>query len=328
MKMKNSLVSVIIPVFNVKDFVGRCLESVSGQTYRDFEAIVVDDGSTDGSGTICDDFCLKDPRFRVIHQEKAGVGFARNTGLDNARGTYILFVDSDDYLFPEALQIARDHLVSGPFDWVMFDYTRKNVSEASLPDSSKTENKESVFNILDRDTALLGLLRRRDPVYYVIWNKLYSKQVIGDIRFKDVCYFEDVLFNYEVFRRSRLFVRIFQPLYLWQIREGSLTSKTSPDRFLSQFKSLLVLENLSRSDGAPMRGLCLQKIYRQLLIIRFHLMDSAQCSEFLPLAKELKDNTFREYLSNKNVSLFEKSRTLLFWSCPRLMKTIFKALGN
>ena len=324
----STLISIIVPVYNVDGYLQECLESISTQTYPHLECLLVNDGSTDKSVDICKQFCEKDLRFHLLHQEKQGVAAARNRGMEEAKGEYFLFVDGDDILFPDTLQIAWQELDSGPFDWIMFDYIKASSFATSLPEYSKIEAKDFVPDRLDRDAAVLELFECPDPVYCVVWNKLYTRRIIGDIRFKNVSYAEDVLFNYEVFRQTRQSLRIHRCLYFWRIRQGSLTSVHSPERILTQFKSLFLLENLSREDQTSMRGICLKNIYRQILITRFHLMGTPLYSNFLSLTKEMKDSTFREYWSNNSVSLFEKIRYLLLWSCPHVMKAILKAMGN
>lgn len=105
----NELVTIIVPVYNTGAYLSPCLESLIAQTHRDLEIILVDDGSTDGSGAICDDFARRDERIKVIHQKNSGVSAARNAGLENASGTYLTFVDADDALLPYA-EIGRAHV--------------------------------------------------------------------------------------------------------------------------------------------------------------------------------------------------------------------------
>ena len=134
--MQEELISIIVPVYNAAPYLEECLESIAAQTYTGFECILVDDGSTDSSGAICDDFCRKDSRFRVIHQENSGVGFARNRGLDQARGTYIQFIDSDDVVLPGMLQAAATLIQSGAYDWVSWN---------AEPGSMRKENRLTQF---------------------------------------------------------------------------------------------------------------------------------------------------------------------------------------
>ena len=270
-------------------------------------------------------YCEKDVRFRLISQENGGVSAARNTGLDEAKGDYILFVDSDDSLFPETLQEARYYLISGHFDWIMFDYVRKVSPGDSLP---SLKNKELFLRKLDCETALKGLLDSRDSAFAVVWNKLYTRRIIGNIRFKIIDYSEDFLFNYEIYRQTRQSIHIEHSLYCWRIRTESATTVNTPNRFLSQFESMSILECISRGDKPATRGLCLKKIYNQLLIARFHLMGTDLYPAFVSIAKGIRDNSFKSYLSHRSISLFEKIRVILLWSCPQLVKATLKAMGN
>lgn len=315
-----ALISLIIPVYNTEEFLHECLESVSAQTYPHFECILVDDGSTDRSAGICERFCGKDARFRLLKQENRGLPNARNRGLEEAKGEYVCFMDSDDAVHPEALQTALSALESGPYDWAMFDYTRESVPDGSWQDRSAT--------VLDSKMALDGILEEHHLGYFVVWNKLYTRRIIGEIRFRDVLYTEDICFNYEVYRRTRSAVRIHRSLYYWRIREGSLTWNWSPDRRLIRFKSLFMLEVISRKDPSPLRAQCLKRIYRKLLVDRFHLTGTDAYPEFRSLAKKMIQSTFREYLSNKDLSLREKLQFMALWPCPHVVKALLKAKGN
>lgn len=112
----NPLISVIVPVYNVERYLNQCIDSILAQTYKDFELILVDDGSKDKSGEICDEYVKKDSRIRVFHKKNGGVSSARNYGIDNAQGTYICFVDSDDWVDETYLE---DMLKPGDYDWII-----------------------------------------------------------------------------------------------------------------------------------------------------------------------------------------------------------------
>ena len=119
----NERISVIVPVYNGEKYLPICMKSLLEQTYRDLEILLVDDGSKDGSGALCDAYAAKDPRVRVIHQENQGVSGARNTGLDHATGAYVTFVDGDDYVEADYLERLHRNLVSHGVDFSCCSYT-------------------------------------------------------------------------------------------------------------------------------------------------------------------------------------------------------------
>ena len=137
------LVSVIIPVYNVRDYLERCLKSVLSQTYENLEVIVVDNGSTDGSGEICDAFASEDSRVKVIHLENPDVSWARNAGLDSASGDWIMFVDSDDFIHRQAVELLLS-AVGGENDIVMGDFRRVNDADVDVDEVTLEHDVASV----------------------------------------------------------------------------------------------------------------------------------------------------------------------------------------
>lgn len=189
---KIMLISIIIPVYNVEKYLRQCLESIQQQTYPDWEAILVDDGSSDGSSAICDEYAKKDGRFRVVHQANAGVSSARNVGLNNAHGKWITFLDADDRLKNNALEYYADH-VNENIDMVMAGYV-------SLDDESNVifEPQTHEDFLLDKEQALTMMYK---PMWFpyqgYLWNKCYRKSLIDahHLRFDERIFFnEDRLF--------------------------------------------------------------------------------------------------------------------------------------
>ena len=124
---EKELISIIVPVYNASPYIIRCLDSIRAQTYTYFEVIIVDDGSTDESGALCDNYCSIDQRFNVVHQENLGPGPARNTGLNLIKGKFVYFLDSDDAIMPEALETAYDLLKSNLYDMAVFGVSQGGV---------------------------------------------------------------------------------------------------------------------------------------------------------------------------------------------------------
>ena len=172
--MNEPLVSVIVPVYNVEKYLSRCIDSILNQSYKNIELILVDDGSKDNSGNICDEYAGMDNRISVIHKENGGQSAARNIALDCASGEYITFVDSDDYIYIDFIKIMYETILKNNCDIVQCDYIRGN--ENIFPSIAM----DGKCKVIDVNTALSSF------VYKVIpWAKLYKKSIIGEIRFPE-----------------------------------------------------------------------------------------------------------------------------------------------
>ena len=217
----NEMISVIIPVYNVEKYIERCLDSVISQSYPNLDIIIVDDGTTDKSGEICDKYALSDTRIRVFHTENAGLGEARNRGLREATGEYISFIDSDDWVeedfykeLIEAIQKSdADISICGYYECLGHNRTPKLQYDKEFMKSGKeilhytmTAGSEYWFNIS-------------------VWNKLYKKQILEDLWFKSRVY-EDIMYNAETLYKAGKVAYINRCLYNYRInRKGSIISK-------------------------------------------------------------------------------------------------------
>ena len=234
--MTNPLVSIIVPVYNAQKGLSRCLESICGQTYQELEIIVLNDGSTDDSLAICEQFRAKDPRIVVVDKENEGVSCTRNAGLTLAQGDYIQFADSDDALDPDytqnlvqaALQHSAD-LVIAPYWMVIPSNSTKTgyfleTLQTSLgiePETPKTEVRKYSFlpqGIYSREDYARRLMQQPASFYYgVLWNKLYRRDLIqmAHIRFEHVVYAEDQLFNTRYLQVAQRFAAIDEAAYCY-----------------------------------------------------------------------------------------------------------------
>lgn len=205
-------VSVIIPVYNAQKYLDQCIRSVLDQTFTDFEIILVDDGSTDGSGEICDRYGSQDSRVRVFHKPNGGVSSARNMGLDHAAGKWITFVDSDDYLSERALDIV-DNLKDE--NLVICSYCR-------LIDDSQQENF-ICDNRLIEDPSSLSIFYRTalSSIMRSPWSKIFSRELLFDLRFDTVIHVgEDHLFVMKYLQKVRI-CRLSQEVF-YTYRESSV----------------------------------------------------------------------------------------------------------
>ena len=177
---EEKLVSVIVPIYNVEEYLERCIESILRQSYNNLEIILVDDGSTDRSGEICDAFAQKDNRVKVIHQVNGGVATARNTGLDNSKGDYICFIDSDDYVHPDFIKYLYIKLMENGCDISMCRY-----AVTDKGDYHKALDWNSPVTVYDRNLLFERFYSDIHCHIIMLWNKLIKRECIGDIRFDD-----------------------------------------------------------------------------------------------------------------------------------------------
>lgn len=198
----SDLISIIVPVYKVEKYLRRCVQSIICQTYSNIEIILVDDGSPDRCGEICDEYASKDERIKVIHQKNKGVSAARNAGLDVAKGEYIAFVDSDDYVEKEYIDVLYNNIFDS--DVVIAGYERLTENGSII--SKNTTDKVKNIQIPDGFSMLLG--------NGVVWGKLMRKNIIGNIRFDtSYCVGEDGLFLHTVYRKCRQIKLIPDILY-------------------------------------------------------------------------------------------------------------------
>ena len=216
------LVSVIINVYNCKEYLPYSLESVRQQTYKNLEVILVDDCSTDGSCEFCDEFCKQDERFRVIHHEKnTGVSGPRNTGLKAAKGDYIYFMDSDDYIHVEAIEALVGAIKETGLELAAFDlqYTSSLTNDIHKPREKKP------VELIPAEKVAFEMLSRVDLKWCVAWNKLYKKSLIEGESFNDYYSIQDQDFNIRVYQKIEKLAFIPEQLY-WYVNNPKSLQRT------------------------------------------------------------------------------------------------------
>lgn len=215
------LVSVIIPVYNVEKYLHTCLDSVFGQTFSDWEAVCVNDGSTDGSAVILKEYAAKDDRFRVVEQPNAGLSAARNTGLMHAAGDYILFLDSDDWLETDALETLSG-ILDGE-DLVCFSGRRYLEFESRFLPSDELDERTYPSGM---DYYNENALQRRDFAFVCVVLRLYKRSFLKEngLRFKEGIFHEDNLFTPLACYFARRVRVLNRSLYVYRVRDNSITT--------------------------------------------------------------------------------------------------------
>lgn len=236
------LISVIVPVYNTDVFLVKCLESIAAQTYDDLEIILVDDGSTDNSLSICRDFVEKDKRFKLIIKKNGGVSSARNKALEIASGEYIGFVDSDDEIEPQMFEIMHKNMIEKSADLSVCGQTQSGTGK-------RTTNFFDSVKVLERDETIKELLLNR-AILGGPCNKLFLSKKIGDLRFdENIAMGEDFLFVIKYLLNCEDIV--FDPLvlYKYNVREGSAcTSFFNEKTFSDSISRERVLEEILKTE--------------------------------------------------------------------------------
>lgn len=211
---ESPLVSIIIPVYNVEEYIDECINSVLNQTYKNIEVIIVDDGSTDKSGEKCDAY--RDDRITVIHQDNKGLAEARNVGIAAANGEYIYFVDSDDYISKTIIENLMMSIISTGSLIACCDYTRH---KDELYSGYVLESKK-----LDTFSAINGLFNDGGYRFYV-WNKMFHKSIFEHVHFPNGELYEDIKPMYQAFKNVSHVAYVKKPLYYYRNRPDSITHK-------------------------------------------------------------------------------------------------------
>lgn len=285
------LVSMVVPVFNIERYLARCVNSIRKQSCTDLEIILVNDGSVDGSGEICDDLALRDPRIKVLHQNNSGAAGARNAGIELARGKFISFVDGDD----EIKEGMVEHLVS-----LLLDRPEAEISACSLTTLSSHSELDDLADptetsFLTGEQALVQLLNQKivnGPVA-----KVFRIELFKEVRFPvGVKVGEDLLTNIQLFERSRGLILSPLPLYVYKIREGSaMTTLKLEDR-------MYLIDKLEEASRDPKL-----KLFKRDFSSR--IFSEALYASSIPRDK---DNLSAQWISHPVDSVFSRHKKEVF----------------
>jgi len=277
------LVSVIVPVYNVEPYIRKCVDSILAQSYKNLEIILVDDGSSDNCGKICDEYVTNNSNIIVLHKENGGLSDARNVGLDIAKGEFICFVDSDDWCEKEMLQIAFEAMERAKCDIIsygaFYEYEENGKIFRTLIKSTKYEQK---INSFEESLPLVI----KDNLAVTAWNKFYRKKVFENLRFPKGKLFEDVWVFPRLFENSNGIFAISKPLYHYVIRSDSknITSNFNPRNveFLEAYKSW---QNFERK-GNLSKVMLMQNAWHLLTKIGAQKGNEVHCEHIIKLLRE------------------------------------------
>ncbi|MBQ9764515.1 MAG: glycosyltransferase family 2 protein [Phascolarctobacterium sp.] len=250
-----TLVSVIVPVYKIEDYLRKCVDSILAQTYKNLEIILIDDGSPDNCGNICDEYALLDKRIKVIHKENGGLSDARNAGLDICTGEYIAFVDSDDWVDKDYIATFMEY--AQPDTIVCCGYKRIYFNKSIHHRMYEIQEFTSVETIKiqqEQEIAVSTGASNINPITNAAWNKLYPKKLFDDIRFPVGKVYEDIYVCFELFLKSQRVVVLPNTTYNYLCRESSICGspsvksiKDSIDARLKQEKDVRVYPELLKN---------------------------------------------------------------------------------
>lgn len=314
--MKKNLISIIIPVYNVESYLERCINSILNQTYKEFEAIFINDGSTDNSLSILKKYQEKDKRIIIIDKANTGTGDTRNTGLDRAKGEFISFLDSDDWYDKEYLEELYKNLKENDSDIAMCNLK-------VVYDNKEKNHNTNVYSFkkinLDRESEkILGILAMP-----VLWNKLYKREVIlkYGIKFPNCSFSEDVEFLYKLFLHVKIVSKVEKNLYNYYQRLDSATKKIKLDTIKQVAEVLINIENYIDKNFLE------KKKYFDLYKIQFlysvNLIFLSRISEDFELKRKLNYQN-KELLKNvRRLKIIKNKKILLYYLAIKLNKVLF-----
>ncbi len=300
------LITIIVPIYNTSLVLKKCLDSIVNQSYTNLEIILIDDGSTDYSLDICYSYANKDKRIIVLSKENGGQASARNLGLDIAKGVYISFVDSDDYVANDFIQILYDNIIKFRADISVINNNRltKNYKDETVSIKSNTDIIAAFLN-----SELLS----------VVWDKLYHIKLFHGLRFNENTYFEDNDLIYKIFAKTNILVKSSHIKYFYCV-ENSQTMST-----INGIKKGRAIDNILKIYQR--QNIFFEKKYPNLLN-NFYI--SASCNIFDVYYKYLDSNilfkeaiNYKKKISYKNISIKQLLK-LQFYSFPSITRQIFK----
>ncbi len=313
--MNNIKVSIIVPIYNVENYLCKCINSLLNQTYKNIEIILVDDGATDNCPKICDDYKAKDNRIKVIHKKNGGLSDARNCGIDISTGEYIMFVDSDDYVNKDYVKKMLNYSIKNNLDLVISNYfidDEINITETNFIKDNFIINNEDKYEYL----YTIGY----DVPTTVAWNKLYKKYIFNDLRYPTGKIHEDEFIIANILQRANRIGYLKDHLYYYLQRNGSITSTFN----LKRFDSILALSNRVEFFKSIGRLDLVDKTeYIKLIVIRknikLYLNTTNYDKNILEKYKKDFNNSVKKLIHSKSINIKWKIRVIAFYIFPFLM---------
>lgn len=321
---RQELISIIIPVYNIEAYLPKCLETIAAQTYQNLEIILVNDGSTDSSGNICDFFAEKEDRAIVIHQNNQGLWAARNSGQRVAKGDYLMFVDGDDYLHLDAVRTLYQAINNNrEYDIAIIDYKKTHCFDEDI----ESERKGEVFEVNQKQ--LISSLFNGD-VSKNVWNKLYRKKLIKDIYANEYPRAQDYEFNIRVFLLANNAVIIRRELYFWMQRPSSFIHQPDFLDIVYPYQVYFLFENYNNipKNRSQYGHYLLSRLYKDMVFWKNRNYGTNNESVVFGQCKKYEISTRKAYWLNWRINPLEKIVVTILLHSPRLTRWLMRVTKN
>lgn len=320
------MVSVIVTVYNIEKYLKACLDSILASTYKDLEIILVDDGSTDSSGRICDEYVASDSRFKVHHKLNDGLSEARNTGLSLVSGEYVMFVDGDDLIHPNMIQVLVEAIQSGDYDVSMVQGIQLLEGDSDNYLADKKNGLSANHKTLSQKDYIRGLFGTSSSEfqYIVVWNKLYKRDLIQGLHFrKTISISEDLEWSLQMGLRVNRINYVEAWLYYWLQHTSSITHQGISLRHVERVNSYLLSLNNIPYEQKTYRTWCLEKLYKVMLHTRYNARGTQYSSQVKALVGATYKKTIKEYLASE-MAFTKKAGLLAFYHIPLVYNLFMK----
>lgn len=310
-------ISIIIPVYNVEKYIERCLESILNQTFNEYEVIIVNDGSTDNSGKICDKYSEINKNINVIHKKNGGVSSARNLGIDVAKGEYIAFIDPDDFIDSNMFKILYENLKE-----LNGDIAICSVNEIRNDNIELGDNSGEVISY-SKDDAIEGYFKGKYPFNQnYLWNKLFKRSLFEKVRLnEDITYQEDSEIMIQLLNSSDIITYIGKPLYNYDLREGSLSSGKISKGKITAERAFHSIYEYTRYNICEYKSKALLKYISLVFNIVIEIIKNYEeyKEEYINMITRIKE-IYCELIKTKGIPIKYKIHATLIIVSPRLYK--------
>lgn len=311
----DDLISVVVPVYNVEKYLCRCIDSIVYQTYKKLEIILVDDGSTDDSGNICDFYSKQDKRIKVIHKKNGGLSDARNTGIKKAKGKYITFIDSDDFINKHYISILYNNLIKYNADISCCNF---KIFNNKLPRYDIIQRKEKLVNLFNSEDAINNMFYEKQ-INNSASCKIYKTSLFKNIFYPLDIYFEDMATTYRIFQKAKIITFIDDGLYYYYQRNDSILHQINMKK-LNDLKYVIsyINDDLGATDKYK------KSILARTINAYFYIYRNVKDAEIKKESKNFILNNRRKVLLDKKISKKTKIGLILSYISFDLVNLIFK----